>query len=75
MQPCKMAASSFPPLPGVSIPHDILTQSQEERIQLAIAAIQASGTKSNSDPQYSARQAAKHFGVPRSTLGFCLKGM
>jgi hypothetical protein len=70
-----MSASSFSPLPGVSVPHDILTQSQEERIQLAIAAIQASGTKSNGDPRYSARQAAKHFGIPRSTLGFRLKGM
>jgi hypothetical protein len=70
-----MAASSFSPLPGVSIPLDILTQSQEEHIQLGIAAIQVSGTKSNGDPQYSVCQAAKHFGLLRSTLGFHLKGM
>jgi helix-turn-helix, Psq domain len=70
-----MPASSFSPLPGVTVPHDILSQSQEERIQLAIAAIQESGTKANGDPRYSARQAEKHFGVPRSTLGLRLKGI
>ena len=60
--------------PDVSIPSDILSQPQEERIQLALAAIRQSGTKSNGDSCYSARQAAWDFGVPRSTLGRRLQG-
>jgi hypothetical protein len=70
-----MPDSSFSPHPGVSIPHDILTRPREERIQLAVAAIQESGTRPNGDPCYSARQAEQHFGVPRSSLGLRLKGM
>jgi len=60
---------------NISIPKDILTQPPKERIQLAIAVIQASGMKPNGDPLYSARQAAQHFGVPRSSLGHRLRGM
>jgi hypothetical protein len=69
-----MSASSLPP-ENISIPEDILSLPQEERIQLAIAAIQNSGLKPNGDPCYSARQAAKHFCVPRSSLGHRLRGM
>src|SRR5882762_8328552 len=61
--------------PDISIPHDILTQPQEKHIQMAIAVIQESGTKPNSDPRYSARQAGRDFGVPRSSLGRRLQGM
>jgi hypothetical protein len=66
---------SSSPHPSVTVPHDILAQPWEERIQLAIAAIQGSGTKPNVDPQYSVRQAEQHFVVPRSSLGIRLKGM
>ena len=68
-------STSFSPHPGVSVPHDILTWPQEECIQLAITAIQESGTRSNGDPCYSAHQAEQHFGVPRASLGHHLKGM
>jgi hypothetical protein len=61
--------------PEISIPDDILTRPREERIRLAIATIQASGTKANGDPQYSARQAERDFDIPRSSLGRRLKGM
>ena len=73
--PYKMSASVFPPHPGVSVPHDILTWPQEECIELANAAIRESGTNANGGPCYSVRQAEKHFGVPRTTLGRRLKGM
>jgi hypothetical protein len=66
--------ASQPPS-NITIPSDILTLPQEDRIQLAIAAIQKSGTKPNSNPIYSACQAAQHFDVPRSSLGHCLQGM
>ena len=65
------------PAPSSSIhpiPHDILTLPWEDCIRLAIAAIQESGTKPNSNPCYSARQAEKDFGTPQSSLGLCLKG-
>ena len=70
-----MSTSIFFPHPGVSISHDILTQPQEEHIEHAIATIRKSGTNVNGGPCYSVRQAEKHFGVPRTTLGRCLKGM
>jgi hypothetical protein len=70
-----MAALSASVPPNVSIPPDILSRSREERIQLAIAAIRGSGTKPDGDPCFSARQAEKHFNVPRSTLGHRLLGM
>ena len=73
--PYKMSASIFSPHPGVSVPHDILTWPQEERIELAIATIRESGTNANGGPCCSVRQAEKHFGVPRTTLGRRLKGM
>lgn len=63
------------PSPNITIPPDIHTLPQEDRIQLAIVAIQKSGTKPNGDPIYSARQAAQHFDVPRSSLGHRLRGM
>jgi hypothetical protein len=66
--------ASQPPA-NITIPPDILNLPQEDRIQLAIAAIQKSGTKPNGDPINSARQAAQHFGVPRSSLGHRLRGM
>jgi hypothetical protein len=65
-----MPASASP-----SNPDDILSRPREERMQLAIAAIRKSGTKPNGDPCYSVRQAAQHFGVPRSSLGRHLQGM
>ena len=60
---------------SISIPDDILTWPREERIQLAVAAIQESGTKPNGDPHYSACQAERDFDIPRSSLGRCLKGL
>ena len=60
---------------SISTPEDILTRPREERIQLAVAAIQQSGTKPNGDPHYSVRQAEHDFGIPRSSLGRRLKGM
>jgi hypothetical protein len=57
------------------IPHDVLTLQWEDHIWLAIAAIQESGTKPNGNPCYSAWQAEKDFGVLRSSLGLCLKGI
>ena len=62
-------------LVSISIPHDILTQPQKERIQLAVAAIQQAGTKHNSDPHYPAHQAGCNFGIPRSSFGRRLQGM
>ncbi|KIJ58869.1 hypothetical protein HYDPIDRAFT_62215, partial [Hydnomerulius pinastri MD-312] len=41
---------------------------QENHVQAAIAAINASGTKPNGTPILSIRQAAKDFNVPRATL-------
>ena len=70
-----MPESSSPSLLGVSIPPDILSQPQEERIQLAIAAIRGSGIKPDGDPCFSARQAGKYFNVSRSTLGRRLQGV
>ena len=70
-----MAASSLSPYPNVSIPLDILSQPQDERIKLAVAAVRESGTKSNGHPNYSARRAAQDFGIPRSSLGIRLQGM
>jgi helix-turn-helix, Psq domain len=67
-----MAASSLSPH---AIPLDILSQPQDEWIKLAVAAIRESGTKPNGDPNYSARQAAQDFDIPRSSLGFHLRGM
>jgi len=68
-------SASLSPHPNVSVPPDILSRPREERIQLAIAAIQGSGTKPNGDPCYSARQAEQHFDIPRSSLGCRLQGM
>ena len=67
--------ASLSPHPDVSIPDDILSQPQEEHLQLAIAAIRESGSKPNGDPWYSARQAEQDFNVPRSSIGRRLKGM
>jgi helix-turn-helix, Psq domain len=64
-----------PPPPNVTVPPDIFDRPQEERIQLALAAIQGSGTKLNGDPCYSACQAEQHFGVSRTTLGRRLQGV
>jgi len=64
------------PLPqGVTIPLDVLDRPFEERIQLAIATIRESGTKPDGNPFFSARQAEKHFQIPRSTLGCSLQGV
>jgi hypothetical protein len=60
---------------SISIPDDILIRPREEHIQLAVAAIQESGTKPNGDPYYSARQAERDFDIPRSSLGRRLKGL
>jgi hypothetical protein len=68
-------SASLSPHPNVSVPPDILSRPREERIQLAIAAIQGSGTKPNGDPCYSARQAERHFNISRSSLGHRLQGM
>ena len=65
---------SAPSSSAHAIPHDVLTLPREDRVRLAIAAIQESGLKPNGDPYYSARQAEKDFGVPRSSLGLRLKG-
>jgi hypothetical protein len=73
--PGRMDTSSWSPHTGVSVPQNVLTRPQEERIQLAVTAIQGSGTLPNGNPCYSARQAEQHFGVPRSTLGLRLKGI
>lgn len=70
-----MSASSFSPYPTVNVPSDILGKSQEERMQLALAAIQGSGTKANGDPNYSIRQAGKDFDIPRTSISRRLKGM
>jgi hypothetical protein len=70
-----MAAPSLSAYPNVSIPHDILSQSWDERVKLAVAAVRESGTKSNGDPNYSARQAGLDFNIPRSSIGFHLRGM
>ena len=65
---------SAPSLSAHTIPHDVLTLPREDHVQLAIAVIQELGVKPNGDPYYSARQAEKDFGVPRSSLGLHLKG-
>jgi hypothetical protein len=67
------SSTTLPTIP--SIPPDILSQPREERLELVIAAIQASGKKPNGDPYYSARQAEDDFGVPRSSIGYRLRGM
>jgi hypothetical protein len=54
---------------------DILGKSQEERMQLALAAIQGIDVKANGDPNYSIRQAAKDFNIPRTSIARRLKGM
>ena len=58
-----------------NLPHDILKCSSEERMQLAVEAVKKSGLKSNGDPIYSARSAAKDFNIARSTLGNRIKGI
>ena len=69
-----MSTSSFPSDPTVNT-SNVLGKSQEERMQLALAAIQGSGTKAKGDPNYSIRQVAKDFNVPRSSIARRLKGM
>ena len=59
----------------MNISDDILERPQEECMQLALAAIQGSGTKDNGDPNYLARQAATHFDVPRTSIACRLKGV
>jgi len=54
---------------------NIADLSTEDRIKLAIEAIERSGVKSNGDANYSIRAAAKDFNIPRSTLGNRVKGM
>jgi hypothetical protein len=70
-----MSNLSYCPYPGVSVPSDVLSRPREERFQLAIEAIQGSGMKPNGEPCFSAREAEKYFGVPRSSLGRRLLGM
>ena len=50
-----MSTSSLPTDPTMNEPGDVLGKSQEEQMQLALAAIQESGTKANGDPNYSIR--------------------
>ena len=69
------SSQSQSPHPNDSIPLDILSQPSEKRIEFALTAIRESGTKPNGDPIYSARQAEWDFNIPRSTLGFRLRGM
>jgi hypothetical protein len=69
------SSPSQSPHPNDSIPLDILSQPSEERIKFALKAIRESGTKPNGDPIYSARKAERDFNIPRSTLGFRLRGM
>ena len=47
----------------------------EDRIRLAIEAIENSGVKPNGTPVYSVRAAAIDFNIPRSTLGNRFKGV
>ena len=51
--------------PDTQIPHDISELSKEERIQLAITAVHASGLKSDGlTTRLSLREAAKLYDVP-----------
>ena len=59
----------------MNVSSDILGKSQEERMQLALATIQGSGTKANGDPNYSIRKAGKDFDIPRTSIARRLKGM
>ena len=47
---------------------DLISLTQDERIQLALEAIAASGMHANGWTELSTRQAATAFNVPRSTL-------
>lgn len=70
----QMSDSLHYPYPGVSVPFDVLSRPREERFELAIQAIRGSGMKPNGDPCFSAREAEKYFGVPRSSIGRRLQG-
>jgi hypothetical protein len=48
--------------------HDILDLTQEQRMELALAALVASGTKPDGKPNRSIRETAVQYQVPRSTL-------
>jgi hypothetical protein len=58
--------SSEPPLPELILDLSDLTQVQ--RMELAFAALVASGTKPDGNPNLSIRQTAIQYEVPRSTL-------
>ena len=61
--------------PITSPSNDILALPQEERMQLAISAINAAGKKSDGASHLSVRKAATLYDVPCSTLGDCMKGL
>ncbi len=71
----KSPHSSSSPYPTVNVPSDILGKSQKERMQLALAVVQGSGTKANGDPNYLICKAAKDFDIPRTSITRRLKGM
>ena len=54
---------------------DILSLPQEDRIQLAISAINEAGKNSNGESLLSVCKAASNYDVPRSTLGDRIKGI
>ncbi|KIL55149.1 hypothetical protein M378DRAFT_18199 [Amanita muscaria Koide BX008] len=64
-------------MPEPITPHstDVLALPQEERIQLAISAINEAGKKANGESLLSVRKAASLYNVPRSTLGDRIKGL
>lgn len=61
-------------IPSLNLPPELDALPQEERIQLAIKAINNSSRKPDGTPSLSARQAALAFNIPRSTLTDRLNG-
>ena len=61
--------------PITSPSNDIPALPQEERMQLAISAINAVGKKSNGASDLSVHKAATLYDVPHSTLGDPMKGL
>ena len=59
---------SEPPVPELVVDNDLSVLTQAERMEQALVALVASGTKPDGNPKLSIRKTAAEFNVPRSTL-------
>lgn len=67
------AGNKIPP-PSNAALTELHNCSPEERITLAIIAIEGYGFRATGHPRYSILEASKHYSVPRTTLSARLKG-